>query len=162
MTMVKVKTAELTGRALDWAVAQVVKPEGFVMRDTGGEMDPPMVLGIADIPDARACLILDINPAEINIDEWPLKSCWSPSTDWSQAGPLMEKYEISVIREEGIGSPSFWAGTEPLPDSMFGFNYKGASESGETILIAVCRTIVTAKLGGEVEVPQELVGVDHD
>jgi Protein of unknown function (DUF2591) len=141
--MIKVKTAELTGQALDWAVAQVVQPKGFVLRDASGEIDPPWVLGIASNP-------LDLEGS------W-LKSEWSPSTDWSQGGPLMDKYEISVIMEEGIGPSSFWAGTKPLPDSMFGFNYKGASKYGETILIAVCRVVVAAKLGEEVEVPQELV-----
>ncbi len=148
MDMAKVKTAELTGQALNWAVAQVVKPEGFVMRDASGEMDPPWVLGIADLPDDHQCRILGINRDEIDINEVWLRSLWSPSTDWNQGGPLIEQHISNLQRDvEDYSEPEmpwyaecgvFW-------------------DIGQTPLIAACRAIVAAKLGSEVEVPQGLL-----
>lgn len=146
MEMVKVKTAELTGPALDWAVAQAVKPIGFVMRECDA-MDPPWVLGIADIPDERKCRILEIKPEDIDIDELPLKGNWAPSRFWSQGGPLIEKHSVgfSLFNDEWLACAD---------ETNTGCGIAG---SGPTHLIAVCRAIVATKLGDEVEVPQDLI-----
>ena len=66
------KTAELSGPALDWAVA---KAEGF----------EPRQLWIYDKPSL-----------------WKGKECrYSPSTDWLQGGAIIEREEIALCRDEG-------------------------------------------------------------
>ena len=76
---------------------------------------------------------------------------WRPSTDWSQGGPLILQYGASLDREScddwgsvisidrGDGIPSWVVMIGPTP------------------LIAACRAIIAAKLGDEVDVPEELV-----
>ena len=65
----KIKTNELTGPALDWAVA---KAEEWPMDVWYDEDQMPM----------------------IRDDEVPE---WKPSTDWSQGGPLIEREWIEVV-----------------------------------------------------------------
>lgn len=131
MDMIKVKTAELTGQALDWAVAQVVQPEGFVLR-MDPEYDPPEpVLGI----------VMDASDLE---NSW-LKTGWSPSTDWSQGGPLIDEHDVWLSDYDG----ACVASCEP--------HFGRYIQEGNTNLVAICRAVVATKLGDEVEVPQELV-----
>ena len=74
---------------------------------------------------------------------------WSPSTDWAQGGPLIERYcGITNCEDEKQPEP-FYAETRCS-------NLNGYA-NGTTILIAVCRAIVAAELGDDVEVPVELL-----
>lgn len=78
---------------------------------------------------------------------------WSPSADWSQGGPLIEKHRMDftfdrdglvfayLCDENGIELPS---------------SHKWEA-FGPTHLIAACRAIVAAHLGEVVSVPAELV-----
>jgi hypothetical protein len=102
------KTSELTGAALDWAVA---KCEGVLMRWERSTHD-----------------------------EAPLE--YSPSTDWAQGGPIIEREKIQ-IKENGHGH---W----------FAKIGKGKWLRGPTPLIAAMRCYVASKLGDEVELPEEL------
>jgi hypothetical protein len=102
------KTSELTGAALDWAVA---KCEGVLMRWERSTHD-----------------------------EAPLE--YSPSTDWVQGGPIIEREKIQ-IKENGHGH---W----------FAKIGKGKWLRGPTPLIAAMRCYVASKLGDEVELPEEL------
>ena len=70
---------------------------------------------------------------------------WSPSTDWSQGGPLIEKLEALTQYDDS----SWYA----IPTSEYGV----IELSGPTPLIAICRAIVAAELGDDVEVPVELL-----
>lgn len=151
MDLVKVKTAELSGAALDWAVG---KAEGksnleasFGRVSYGSEM-------IHGIPTCGYQ--------------------WSPSTDWSQGGPLIEQFQIYLRpphemhlnfgngRGEWRDYPE-WSGTVSgrvgtIPSKLPGVFPDGVARgAGPTALIAACRAIVLLKLGGEVEVPQELI-----
>lgn len=119
---VEVKTAELTGPALDWAVAKAV----------GGKVDW----------EGESKLLW----FESSNHEWVV---WSPSTDWAQGGPLIDKHHV------GFSLFTDWVATVETPDSGVII----ATESGPTHLIAACRAIVAAKLGDAVQVPAELVGV---
>ena len=77
MTLIKVKTTELIGPALDWAVA---KAEGLNLPPFPGR-------------GVKQCLI-DVSPAS-----WTV---FGPSTDWSQGGPLIDKmggFELKVWLE---------------------------------------------------------------
>lgn len=135
---VKVKTAELIGPALDWAVGHalgaVVKGHKFCAKP-GSYVHPNCTV----FPDGSAA------------------THWRPSTDWSQGGPLIEKFHVQTSFN-GCGfsrSPTgeHWcayacndSGEEMRP-----------SGSGPTPLIAAMHAIVAAKLGDEVEVPEALV-----
>lgn len=117
------KVSELTGPALDWVVA---KCKGQVL------LDP-------------------------HNNEW--EYCWnllgdnsgnyySPSTDWSQGGPIIEWWRICIdIGHDGVC----------LAYSKQ--NYADNKEfmcSGSTPLIAAMRCFVASKLGEDVELPEKL------
>lgn len=133
--MIEVKTADLIGPALDWAVA---KAEGLdhtiYFYRYGGYWVVPVVKD-------------GYNP-ERKVD-W-----FSPSTDWSQGGPLIEKYTIAL--ESADADP----GADWRWNARFecdGAGHTGTPKCGSTPLIAACRAIVAAKLGDVVQVPAELL-----
>jgi hypothetical protein len=98
------KTSELTGAALNWAVA---KANG--------------------------------NFGDFGVDGF------SPSTDWAQGGPIIEREGINIIQ-----SGSWFA--EMDADHSGGVIHA----EGDTPLIAAMRCYVASKLGDEVEIPEEL------
>jgi hypothetical protein len=78
-----------------------------------------------------------------------IKCGYSPSTDWAQGGPIIEreKIELRLFVDDG----SVWyahLGAKPFPSD--------AQATGPTPLIAAMRCYVSSKMGEEVEVPQEL------
>lgn len=104
------KTSELTGAALDWAVATCEKWR------------------------------LDLVP----------EGSYSPSTDWAQGGPLIERIKGFQFKQ--------WL--ESHPESCCEahiHNYEGDwIQFGPTPLIAAMRCYVASKLGDTVDVPEEL------
>ena len=125
MKTTTVETSQLSGPALDWAVAKSVAKENVKIEQCRG----------ADAP--AFCVVLT-NGAH-----------WTPSTDWTQGGPLIERYcGITNCEDEKQPEP-FYAETRCS-------NLNGYA-NGTTILIAVCRAIVAAELGDDVEVPVELL-----
>lgn len=81
----------------------------------------------------------------------------SPSTDWSQGGPIIEREGIEVVRGNDLIFPKGnekGEYTEPLWLASCG---GGRKFHGPTALIAAMRCYVASKLGDEVEVPDELV-----
>lgn len=98
------KTSELTGTALDWAVA---KCEGVI---NGGDLDIGFVL----------------------------EGGYTPSTDWAQGGPIIEREGITLE----------WTG-----EDWMGYIWHDEEFFGPTPLIAAMRCYVASKLGDEVEVP---------
>lgn len=120
----KVKTSELTGAALDWAVVSIecALPAPF-------KSFPAVLNGTVRIfrPD-------------IGAHSEPI----SPSTNWSQGGPIIEREEIAVWPDEEGGF---------LASANEG---RGRDFHGSTYLIAAMRCFCSAKLGDEVEVPDEL------
>ena len=110
-----IKVSELTGIALDLAVA---KCEGQAL------LDP-------------------------NNNEW--EYCWnllgdnsgdyySPSTNWAQGGPIIERENIPTHTVV----------------SYAGLLWKSTKSYGATPLIAAMRCLVTSKLGDTVDIPDEL------
>ena len=63
--------------------------------------------------------------------------------DWAQGGQIIEREGISIYR-----MTSDWSAA---------YNPSGAAQDGPTPLIAAMRCLVAAKLGDEVEVPDELL-----
>lgn len=127
MKMVEVKTAELIGSALDWAVA---KADGFRV-----QYSRRMGLHCAEI--------MRVSAAETFIR---MGCSYCPSTDWSQGGPLIEKYRVGIYCD--------YTPSEAITANVTG---SGAVATGETFLIAACRAIVAANLGDVVSVPAELI-----
>lgn len=113
------RTNELSGAALDWAVA---KCEDFNI-------------------DIHAGMALTIR----GDGDW-----WSPSSNWIQAGPIIERERLQL-------SPGYahdehrWSAVRY--DHMFDYDLD-CFMGGETPLIAAMRCYVASKLGDEVELPE--------
>jgi hypothetical protein len=110
------KTAELSGAALDWAVAKCADlPYPHVYDEQGG--------------------IVEV----------------SPSTNWAQGGPIIEREKIGFAFNGGQ-----WVGfymSDEIDEYDWDFRL---SVYGSTPLIAAMRCYVASKLGDEVELPEEL------
>lgn len=122
------KTSELEGVALDWAVA---KCEG----------------GTGLWYDSVATYWITIDGKDRALSEgWAQSFC--PSTNWAQGGPIIEREGIGVYQFRGA-----WAAHCPLPNGGF----HACMENQPTPLIAAMRCYVASKLGDEVDVPKELL-----
>jgi hypothetical protein len=69
---------------------------------------------------------------------------YSPSTDWSQGGPIIEREQMAVFH---LGSE--WLAE--YPTLSYGGVLKAPSMRGDTPLIAAMRAYVASKFGDEVE-----------
>lgn len=74
-----------------------------------------------------------------------------PSTDWAQAGPIIERERISVVDEY----VSFRAGMTDGAGQCIGVGI------GPTHLVAAMRCYVASVLGDEVDIPLDLMVYDH-
>lgn len=109
----KLKTADLTGPALDWEVA---KCEGMEMRAW------------------RTYKRLN----RVNF-----------STDWAHGGPIIER--------ERIGLDFYEDGSHENGGAWGAATHEGTVHAlGPTPLVAAMRCYVAAKLGDEVQIPEEL------
>jgi len=111
------KTSELTGAALDWAVAKCE------------------TLEVEYINDGITRCLLRVSP---------FTSRYSPSTDWTQGGPIIEREVICLLPHANGG----WVATV--------HGVAMPHKTGETPLIAAMRCYVASKLGDEVDIPEEL------
>lgn len=134
----KVKTADLTGAALDWAVA---KCEGY--RDANdpaeheGEDETLCVYNWAFMREPRVAA------------RWLVDLQYS--TNWAQGGPIIERERIILIPQSNLRG-------EQLPIWSASVNlYPGPSWAGPTPLVAAMRCFVASKLGDEVDIPEELM-----
>ena len=124
------RTSELTGAALDWAVA---KCEGYTdLHKIDGRMAHEPQLGM--YPPRRAYGVMDL--FELGF-----------STDWSLAGPIIEREKIGIITDPN--DASVWIGSVYEPDWRF-------NRTGPTPLIAAMRCYVASKLGEDIDIPEEL------
>ena len=144
----KIKTAELIGRQLDYAVALSAGGTGFRY-------------------DTIASYWITIDGKHYVLSNgWSEDQCYTPSTNWLRGGPIIEREKIdlefmdnfeawcgSVVREYGQDRESY-------SDDQDRESYTAEQESfvgyGPTPLIAVCRCYVASKMGDVVEVPEEL------
>lgn len=127
----KIKTSELTGAALDWAVAKI-EEHAWAVYDHA-------VYNEHDVIPTR--------PSEY------LRDCkfgpeFSPTTSWAQGGPLIERERMTVTYDDNDDAWEAFYGVGMNDDDY---------ERGPTPLIAAMRCLVASKLGDEVEVPGELV-----
>ena len=114
------KTSELIGPALDWVVAKCV----------GVRLSALQEHGMFEIH------YLEKNGCDI----------YTPSTNWSQGGLIIEGKRIKL---EPV-LPKFGG------DTWFALIFGGGSSTGPTPLIAAMRCFVISKLGHEIEIPEEL------
>ena len=114
-----IKVQEATNLQLDWLVA---KCEGINMED--------------------------INTAEGYVDTF-CYGFYSPTTDWSQGGPIIEREELSVERRMPCMKNEQWGAHGGRAMQNF--------HKGPTPLIAAMRCFVASKLGETAKVPEELL-----
>lgn len=143
----KIKTSELIGPALDWAVAVAADRLDAVIRDE--EHRPGAA--ITDIGFDEAGRMMIYVPGPLRIDPY---TAWSPSTIWDQGGPIIERKGIRIEPEafDGTGFKSWRADIPKGPTSPHGYTWL----FGPTPLIAAMRCFVASNLGDEVDVPEEL------
>lgn len=143
MTMVEMNVSELSGVALDWAVAEavglktVVCSPGQYRHDIKGGIHCSTSYGC----HFGAPSLFGIDPNE-----------YSPSTDWSQGGPLIEKHNLSLLPQIGGAYYAQWA----VPNMD---DYEEAELVAPSALLAICRAVVSKELGQAVQIPAELSGV---
>lgn len=127
------KTSELTGTALDWAVA---KAEGLLdPQEFFGKMVPSVVLDMEYWTDGTP--MVRLNPCP----DVYYSAYYDPSTDWKHGGPIIEREKITP---EWTGEN--WMAYIKHDDEFY----------GDTPLIAAMRCYVASKLGDDVDVPEEL------
>ena len=142
------KTNKLTGAALDWAVA---KCEGrTIKRNPMGPQGGHGWWIWEETPSGRGGILIDksiyieIGP-RIKPKTRQSTVLFSPSTDWAQGGPIIEREKIDV----GTSTCGGWRAVMATePEYTYG--------NGPTPLIAAMRCYVASKMGDEIEIPEEL------
>lgn len=139
MKMVKIKTADLIGAQLDWAVA-------MASGKLGSDDDDEVVLGMlywchGNNPEKVA------GPSHINPNTGRHFGFFMPSRNWSHGGPIIERERITLAHEPSRGG---WSAGLASPTFDY-FNFLGYAEAP---LVAAMRAFVASKLGDEVKVPE--------
>ena len=129
--LIEVKTADLTGAALDWVVAQV-------------EAVPVAIAAPHYGTDWR-------------VYKPDFGGKYSPSTDWAVGGPLIAKFQVALIPEAHDGMEGTEMSERWYADVYYGGGEQYTTEHCDTVLIAACRAIVATKFGDSVQVPKELM-----
>ena len=143
--LVEVKTAELTGPALDWAVANATEAWEFAHEWFPTMTLDPRFIGVRNVAVDGCVWLEPRNP--FRQDPQPFR----PSTDWAQGGPLADKYKPDLQTTAKGEFSAYLNNDTACPDPLI-------FQSGPTYLVALCRVVVAAKLGDVVSVPSELVG----
>lgn len=134
--LIEVKTADLAGEALGWAVG---KTEGLDL-----ELVPPHYG----------------NPwrvfARYRYTVTEQTKRYNPWEDWAVGGPMAVKYQVSLIPEAHDGPE----GTEMSQRWRASVYYRAGEHYGteycDTALIAACQAVVATEFGDTVQVPKEL------
>lgn len=160
----KVKTSELTGRALDLAVAKAkgldVQFHDTWMREEWMRRGYPdraydehigfqtyrgqwVIVATVKVEQQLGGEVVFTRPEPIP----------NYSTNWAQVGPLIDQEKITIrINALVPGLP--WVAFIDFGGSNC--NIK-ARQSGPTALIAACRCFVASRLGDTVDIPEELL-----
>lgn len=138
--MTAIKTSDLAGAALDWAVAQC---EGEPIRFD------PMAIGADRI--GPQYWIWDERRGMGAYRFLRIGGSYNPSRNWTLAGPIIEREHI-VFLDSSTGA--FWDARYTQTLSACPMIMRGP-----TPLVASMRCYVAAKLGDAVDVPLGLLGV---
>ena len=136
------KTSELTGHALNWAVAMAEGDKVYRPR-LGRPSDWDKEAYLKDGSDDRWVVRVQ-NPRVAHFVDWT----YNPSGDWSQGGPIIEREGISVMYRTGV---RMIANINGQYEQTIGHLHKG-----NIGLLVAMRCYVASKLGDEVEIPKEL------
>ena len=127
---VKIKTSDLTGVALDWAVDQIeglyaeyLERYQYRLKHNPDGMNPPTKLDYRAFVQARS----------LNYHR-----------SWAQMGPIIEREGICIV--VGMTIYDWWAYIGEETDKI----------RADSPLIAAARCYVASKLGVELEIPEEL------
>jgi hypothetical protein len=77
---------------------------------------------------------------------------YTPSTDWAQGGPIIEREKIDLYHRTNDGT---WTAAK-WNDTLGGGELTSKTSACPTPLIAAMRCYVVSELGDTVEVPEEL------
>lgn len=131
--MKKLKTSELTGAALDWAVAKCWYTDRRIETGVVGHA----AFGVERSPGSG--------------DRYTGWMLFQPSTDWSQGGPIIEREGMTLGIYDHMTLE--WSAEVFRHDKPQRTQYL---RCGPTPLVAAMRCYVASKLGDEVEVPDEI------
>lgn len=130
----KIKTSELTGDALNWAVAMCL---GWAWKaDDKGKiiLARPYPQGLKAVVNATGMKTLALKR-------------FQATANWSIAGPIIEREGINL---DNYAKNPQWSAWTPAPERESG----EAQAYGPTPLIAAMRCYVASQLGDEVDVPE--------
>lgn len=127
--LIEVKTADLAGEALGWAVGTA---EGLELILAPPEYGNPWRVF-----------------ARYRASATEHTKRFNPWEDWAVGGPLIEKRMVSLHCPQS--TDDVWDGWVITDKGEF-------CQAGDSALIAASRAIVAAKLGDTVQVPKELIG----
>lgn len=130
----RVKTKDLNGLALDWAVAQVL---GVKVR-----LDPCY--------ESALCFSTSRDATRFG-GTW----VFIPSRDWRQGGPIIEREAYNLFRHNG---GTEWCCACNVPRDGY---TAIVTADGTTPLVAAMRCYVLSRLGDTVDIPDNLIGVNQ-
>jgi hypothetical protein len=122
------RTSELSGAALDWAVAMAEGWQHITAQDNGGEY--PWLAKHGKYQDPKH---------------------YRPTSNWMQGGPIIEREGLAISRV----AQDEWSASLIHEDKEYG-GVMYTNEHGTTPLIAAMRCYVASKLGDEVQLPEGL------
>lgn len=127
----KIQTSELSDAALDWAVA---KCQGY-FSTAGQDLEYWSSAHGADH-------FVRMRDADGHGVHWT-----HGSTDWSEAGPIIQQEKITVRHIGRSIEGQLWDASMD----------EGDEYEGSTPLVAAMRCYVAAKLGPEIDIPKEIL-----
>lgn len=149
----KIKTSELSGAALDWAVAMA---EGRTIHDGDwyGPYAPEATLKVSRHRSGNIDALCHLGGG-----------AYQPSSRWDCGGPIIEREHIATRQHSGgtwyaMLSRHLGDGERAQWDLYHWVSRDKSIQvrfTGPTPLIAAMRCFVASKLGDEVEVPGELL-----
>lgn len=125
------KTNELMGAALNWAVAIA---EGLT----------------PTLQDVHGYKVVSVKGLMVAAPHaWLV---YTPSTDWAQGGPIIEREGIDLYQSTGRICAAMWE------NILGGGRLIAEAKDCSTPLIAAMRCYVASRLGDEIEIPDALRG----
>lgn len=121
----RLETNKLKGNLLDWAIAEA---------------------------DDRTSELSQVFFKKAKLMNLRHGGVYSPSTHWSQGGPIIDREIHTLIKRDGIWEAECFF---PKLPSENRFCY---SAKGDTALVAAMRAFVISRLGASVDVPDKLIG----
>jgi Protein of unknown function (DUF2591) len=153
--VVLLKTSELTGLTLNFAVALALgnKPT-IITREQIIANDPEM-----DEDEKAFHRLTSRARIYIVVSGENTAPCPAYATDWAKSGPIKERHNIRTQRTYSSGVPNTGADAFKADlDFLDGILTLGEfTQYGSTELEAALRCYATSKLGAEVEIPAQLL-----